>query len=148
MRNGCLPKILIGLGLCLSLVANAIELEYISPDAKNKLALEFDQAVFSAKDADAIKQKKWNCDMYGVRTRLQVKHDMPLYRWDNKESWHNDGAQVVNDYVEDAGSLRGKNARFQDQIKLNAKGQLLSRLSLNQPEGEAQVVAYSVCDPH
>ena len=142
MRNGCLPSIIMCLGLTLSLVGHAIELEYIGPDKKQDLEVQFAQADFSSKDAAKLKQKKWTCDMYGVRSGLQVKRGIKLYHWNNE--WHNDGAQVVREYQSKDGKLTGQNDRFEDQVRLNSQGQLISRLTLIKPD--RQVVAYSVCD--
>lgn len=128
----------------MSLIGHAIELEYISPKKKAELELQFEKADFSSKDQALVKQKKWTCDMYGVRTRLQVKRGMKLYRWQEGAPWHNEGVQVVRDYQAQKNQLLGQNDRFEDSLKINSKGQLISRLSALRPE--RQVVAYSVCD--
>jgi len=130
--------------LSLALAGHAIELEYISPEAKQQLEMEFDKAEFSSKDSAQLKQKMWTCDMYGVRTRLQVKRGVKLYHWKETAGWQNGGAQVVRDYRPAQGKLVGEAGRFEDQVKLNSKGQLVSRLSLTLPE--RQVISYAVCD--
>ncbi|NJM09395.1 MAG: hypothetical protein HC883_00395 [Bdellovibrionaceae bacterium] len=73
MRNGYLPSVIICLALSLSLASQAIELEYISPSKKQELEVQFEKAEFSSKDIPALTKKAWTCDMYGVRSRLQVK---------------------------------------------------------------------------
>ena len=124
-------------------LVQAMEMEYISPETKTELEREFAKAEFSSKAAAAIKQKVWTCDMYGVRTRLQVKRGVQLYNW-KQDGWHNDGAQIVRDYTAEPSGLTGAKGPLQDEVKLNSKGQLISRLSLTRPEH--QVVAYAVCD--
>ena len=141
MRNGFLGSIILG-GLLISGLSGALEMEYISPDKKSELAREFENADFSSNQAASIKQKKWTCDMYGVRTRLQVKRGVKLYQW--ASDWHNEGAQIVRDYKNENGNLIGQHGPLEDQVRVNSKGQLISRLSLTRPERE--VVAYAVCD--
>lgn len=125
-------------------MGRAIELEYISPQMKSDLEAQFEKAQFSSKDLAAIKQKQWTCDMYGVRSRLQVKRGIKLYKWMPSKNLQNDGAQIVRDYRESTDGVVGTTDRFEDQVKINSKGQLLSKLSLIAPE--RQVVAYSVCE--
>lgn len=143
MRNGFLPSFLLCTCLFLGIAGHAIEMEYISPQKKKDLEVEFEKAEFSSKNADILKQKQWTCDMYGVRTRLQVKRGVKLYNWKDS-GWHNDGAQIVRDYKAEERGLIGSTGPLEDQVKMNSKGQLISRLSLTRPE--RQVVAYAVCD--
>lgn len=139
MRNGFLASLLIFSGM----LAHALDMEYISPAQKAELELQFEKAEVSSKDFAALKLKKWTCDMYGVRTRLQVKRGLKLYEW-NQENWHNEGSQIVRDYTFSDVGLTGKNGPIEDQVKVNPKGQLISRLSVLRPD--RQVVAYAVCD--
>ncbi len=84
--------------------------------------------------------------MYGVRSRMQVQHGLELYRLSplgNTPNWHNEGAQLVSSYQAHSGALVGLHERFEDQVKLTATGQLISRLSIISPQ--RVVVAYSLC---
>lgn len=144
MRNGFLSSLFLCGSLCLGLAGHAIEMEYISPEKKQELETQFEKAIFSSKDSTTLKQKLWTCDMYGVRTRLQVKRGVKLYNFKKESDWHNDGAQIVRDYKPENGRLIGMAGNLEDQVKMNSKGQLISRLSLTRPE--RQVVAYAVCD--
>lgn len=131
------------------------EVEYIGPEKQKQLEAQFDQAGFSAsKDTKSLKDRSWSCDMYGVRSRMQVHHELKLYKWSNdpaSPSWHNDGAQLVNDYKVENSALVGIHdrikdqvtQRYEDQVKLTPDGQLISRLSVISPA--KMVVAYSVC---
>ncbi|MGE3680400.1 MAG: hypothetical protein AB7G93_01655 [Bdellovibrionales bacterium] len=123
------------------------DIEYISPKLQKKLERDFARAKWDATDVDLIKaQKSWTCNMYGVSTRMQVKRGVKLYAWKlskNKMAWENEGAQPVIEYHVEKGVLAGKSQRFEDEVKANARGQLLSRLTVTQPE--RKVVAYSVC---
>ncbi len=129
--------------LALALTTNAaVELEYVSPEIKAELAKKFEQAEFS--NQAEIKHKQWTCDMYGVRTGLQVKRGVKLYKFENQSDWHNKGAQLVSDYSVQGSALTGVKQRFEDNVKLTSKGELISRLSLIE-KPENQVLAYSVC---
>jgi hypothetical protein len=130
------------MGLLLSLIANGLEMEYISPEKNKELEALFAKSSFEAGQSEAIKQKEWTCDMYGVRTRLQVQHGVKLYRF-KSDSWRNSGAQPVEDYRIEAKELRGQASRFEDRVRVTEKGQLISQLSVVQPT--RQVVAYSLC---
>ena len=130
--------------LCASLAGHASgELEYISPSFKTELEKTFDQAEFS--NRVPVRGREWTCDMYGMRTRLQVKRGVKLYRFDEgrEETWHNRGAQLVEDYRLADGRLTGTRRQLEDQVKVTPQGKLISRLSVLEPE--RQVVAYSIC---
>ncbi len=139
MRNGLLSTLF----MFFAITSHALEMEYISPTKKAELEQDFARAEFSPEASDKIKQKVWTCDMYGVRTRLQVKRGVKLYNW-KQAGWRNDGSQIVRNYSAEDGELRGRHGPLQDEVKINAKGQLISRLSLTHPA--PQVVAYAVCD--
>lgn len=83
--------------------------------------------------------------MYGVRSHLQVQHDLNLYRWsvDEHGQWHNAGAQLVSEYKAQPAALVGHKDRFEDQVKISADGSLIARLSVTSPKN--MVIAYSVC---
>lgn len=133
------------LSLCFTLgwIVQATDWEPISPEKRQELEHEFDKALMKSEAALAIKQKIWTCDMYGMRSKMQVKRGVKLYQWKNENDWKNSGAQVVSNYKTSDNSLSGETDRFEDQVRLTSKGQLISRLSLTRPE--RQVLAYSVC---
>lgn len=142
LRNGYLSSFILCVGITLSLVAHGLEMEYISPEKHKELESLFRQSEFNLKKSENMKQKEWTCDMYGVRTRLQVKHGVKLYHW-KSTSWHNDGVQPVQDYKPQSEELVGQSARFEDRIRMTAGGQIISQLTVVHPN--RQVVAYSLC---
>jgi len=144
MRNGILPSLVLCSTLLLSILGDALEMEYISPEQKQELERQFEKAEFSAATAGALKQKQWTCDMYGVRTRLQVKRGVKLYNWKQQADWSNSGAQIVRDYKVDNEKLVGLTGPLEDQVKVSSNGKIISRLSITRPD--RQVVAYAVCD--
>lgn len=142
LRNGYLSSIILCLGLLLSLIANGLEMEYISPEKSKELEQLFAKSTFEVKKSESIKQKEWTCDMFGVRTRLQVQRGVKLYSF-KKESWRNSGAQLVEDYKPESKELLGRADRFEDRLRVTDKGQLISQLTVTSPI--RQVVAYSLC---
>lgn len=126
------------------LAGHAAEVEYISPERRAELESLFKEAQFTpAQDTSAIRSHEWTCDMFGMRTHLQVQRGLKLYKWAEKLEWHNIGAQLVSDYKSEGSALVGHKGRFEDQVKISKDGQLVSRLSLTSPAGT--VIAYSVC---
>ena len=141
-KSAYLASLIFFFGLSLTLVGHALELEYVSPLKQKELESEFARADFS--NGALVKNKEWTCDMYGVRSRLQVKRGIKLYQWSDRESWHNDGSQVVSEYRLQGRMLTGISKKgIEDQVKLTANGRLISRLSVTQPN--PVVIAYSIC---
>ena len=129
-----------------SLAAAAPEVEYISEEKQKQLETLFNSGHFDAeKDSQILRSHVWTCEMFGMRTRMQVQRGLKLYKWtvDKDEVWQNGGAQLVSEYKCESSSLVGRRDRFEDQVKLTKDGKLVSRLSLITPAGT--VLAYSVC---
>lgn len=144
-------KILTSIIFCLlfltGVIAQAVEFEHISLAQKAELEKQFEIATSAAAQAKVIENRKWSCDMYGVRSRLQVQRGVKLYSLKRQESgdFVNSGAQVVSRYRNIGQALAGQTERLEDQIRISADGQLISRLSLRGPTQPNQVIAYSVC---
>lgn len=124
------------------------DIEFIGADKEQQLEKQFAEGHFDGgKDARRIQGHDWQCDMYGMRSKMQVKHGLKLYKWSSpsaeKPEMHNSGAQLVNDYKADGGALIGIHERFEDQVKLTPDGHLISQLSVISPQ--KMIVAYSVC---
>lgn len=120
-------------------VAGAADLEYITPAKQNELKVAFETA------KPARPHGSWSCDMYGVRTRLQIQRGLKLYEFDlaATEAARNSGAQPVSEYSKAATGWIGKTTRLEDELRMSADGKMLARLTLN--EGTRSVLAYSVC---
>src|SRR4051812_16191916 len=123
---------------------HALEMEYISPIQKQQLVDDFEHA--KLEQADALANKKWSCDMFGVRSRMQVQHNVKLYSLSKgpSGSFRNQGAQAVSEYRLQNGVLSGKSGKFEDNLRVKPNGQLISKLTVLQPE--PVVIAYSVCN--
>jgi hypothetical protein len=140
-----LSSALLTFALIGSLAGWAADLEYISPEQTKALADQFSGARLTEKDQQLLKTKKaWSCDMYGMRTKLQVQHGIKLYQWKSgSPDWTNTGAQPVAAYKLDNGTLVGKSNRLEDDVRMTPSGRLISRLTLaSRPN---TVLAYSVC---
>ena len=142
-KLGCLPSFIAFLFLSFSLAGHSLDLEYVSPEVRQDLEAQFASESTIPLTEAAIKTKEWSCDMYGMRSHLQVKRNVKLYQWKSGSDWENHGAQLIQKYGIEKNVLVGQHDRFEDQVKLDAKGQLLSKLSLTTPQ--RQVIAYSVC---
>jgi hypothetical protein len=128
-------------GLLSSRLSSATSFEYIDSQKKTELSQTFASARSPTK---AEIQKSWNCDMYGVKTSLQVKRNVALYSFaEGKGAYENTGALPVPDYKLLNNKFIGKSKNLSDEIKIDSAGNLISRLSSG--EDGAEVVAYSVC---
>lgn len=127
--------------------AQGLEMEFISLEQKAQLERQFNDAKLAADDAAKLNGRKWTCDMYGVRSRMQVQRGVKLYSLKRNElgGFTNDGAQVISNYSAEPGSLSGKNSRFEDQVRMDSEGRLISRLSLRGATLDTPVIAYSIC---
>lgn len=136
--------IMLALSFSLPRIPSAFaDLEYVSPTQRKLLQKTFLTSSFKV---SAKVQGKWKCDMFGMRTHLQVQRDMELYDWSQGEKpnlWTNQGAQPVSAYKVSHGTLTGTHDRFEDQVKYTDDGRLISQLSVVTPN--RMVVAYSLC---
>lgn len=137
-----LPSILMSLIVAAG-TAVGMEMEYISPEQKDQIAADFEKA--KLEKADEVLDRKWSCDMFGVRSRLQVQRGVNLYSLRSAMDGEilNKGAQVVAKYQPKDGALLGRTDRFEDEIRMTSSGQLISRLSGRQ--AGVGVIAYSIC---
>ena len=135
-------SLLLSMALLGAFLSHAADLEYISPEVTTRLADQFSAATLDGKDRI---QKAWTCDMYGMRTRLQIQRGIKLYELKPSTNghWKNAGAGPVTEYRPAQGALTGKTDQVEDQIRITKDGHLISRLSLVSPPHT--VIAYSVC---
>lgn len=130
----------ISVGLLNSRLSSAASFEFVSPEQRSSLAQEF-QLAHSPKSTEL--NKSWNCDMYGMRSHLQVERNISLYKFDLKASkFINQGSHVVHDYQLSTKALVGSTSTLIDQVKITDKGTLIAQLSTKTPE---KIVAYSKC---
>ncbi len=119
------------------------DLEYVSVEQRQVLREAF---ASGAALGLAELRGKWKCDLFGVRTNLQVKRDLELYAWtggDKPGLWKNQGAQLITDYRMSQASLIGATEQFEDEVKLTTNGILISQLTLLKPS--RTILAYALC---
>ncbi len=129
----------------------ATTIEYVSRDQAKSLADEYSKA--QPLDETFVKElsgKELSCDMYGMRSRLQVERNVKLYRFSAIEGgFKNAGAQVVSHYEIRTGRFLGRRGHLVDEIR-NSKGDILAQLALSPTSGVESdrgpvVIAYSRC---
>lgn len=142
-------RVIIVLGVSVAAV-QAAAIEFIPKDKAVALAGEFESSRVPTKaDLVALAGKELQCDMYGVRTRLQVERGVKLYMLSQSESvWKNDGAQVVPSYKLDTKGLIGHRGSVTDELRIDKDNKVIAQLSLEKPveeKTELVVLAYSKC---
>lgn len=123
------------------------EVEFVSAEEAQRLKADFGRAhALSKKVLNDLIGRDLKCDMYGVRTRLQIERDVMLYRFHNKDRiWENQGAQVVHNYRISESDFVGRHGGLTDKIRF-AKGRLISELTISTAQSNPVVLAYSVCN--
>jgi len=119
------------------------DFEFIDSGRAQALESAFLKAELTPQKASLLRQK-WVCDMYGMRSRLQIKRHVALYEFENEaELWKNSGEQVITTYKIEGNALVGKSEKIRDQIRVTPEGQLISRVTLaSEPD---KLIAYSRC---
>jgi hypothetical protein len=121
-----------------SLTAQAVEIEYIPPAKRAELKSDFDKST-PIKEIEG----KWSCEMFGVRSGLQVAHDVKLYDFKKLDSgYKNSGAHFVTSFSIKSGEFTGSARNMNEMIRRKSDGKLISRLT---PEGTNDATVYSVC---
>ncbi len=126
--------------------ANEISLEYVSPQRKLDLERDFANARFSQSDRDSAQNRVWNCEMVGVRSRMQVQRDLKLYKLvmlPGSNALNNSGSHIIRKYEFKDNALIGQNERFEDQVRMTSDGRLIAKLTALKPQ--TMVISYSVC---
>lgn len=91
------------------------------------------QALDSKVGKESIVGKNWNCDLYGIRTRLQVEKDLLLYSFRGLgDSMINKGAQPISRYSWTKIGLQGTNDKLTDVLRFSPDRQnLIAELSVD-----------------
>lgn len=117
------------------------DIEFVSQERRQSLVEAFAKA-----ETPSQVTGNWKCELFGVRSSMQVHHDIELYQWLASEKpgqWKNQGAQPVSSYAIENGALKGRQDRFEDQVKRTLDGHLISQLSVLTPQ--RMIVAYALC---
>ena len=132
--------------ILLGSLASAVDFEYITPEQSAALADRFSSAQLTAANQKTLERKPgWVCDMYGMRTKLQVQRGLKLYNFSPTHGGlKNAGAQPVDSYQFGKDAVVGHTPRLQDRLRMTASGELISQLSMTSTN-PSTVIAYSVC---
>lgn len=139
-RMGHLGKVTVLLSFLIC--QSGFGLEFVAQDQAKDLAKKFSAArALTNNEVSKFADRDWKCDMYGMRTRLQVERDVRLYRFTGSgQKWTNLGAQMIQDYEMEPDGFIGRRGRLIDLVKSGSDNTLIAQLSL-----DSTVLAYSVC---
>lgn len=91
-----------------------------------------------------LHQSLWSCDLFGVKSRMQVIRDAKLYSFlVEGSSIKNLGSQEVKSYSILAGELTGSSARISDQVRFLSRNHLISKITTKSETPEA--LAFAIC---
>ncbi len=137
---GCSGKVL---SFILTLLSCSVAaLEFVPQTQAKDLAGQFTQArALTESEVKKYADRDWRCDMYGMRTRLQVEREVRLYRFSpTGKQWTNLGAQMIQEYSVEKTGLVGRKGKLSDQVRMASDNRLVAQLSM-----DSQVLAYSIC---
>jgi len=131
----------------------AVAIEFIPKEQVKILSEEYGRArVPTRADIKGISGHELLCDMYGMRTRLQVERGVRLYMLvENSNKWQNQGAQVISEYHLENQGLIGRKGMMVDELRLNSKNEWIAQLSLKSADDQGTekkqlvILAYSKC---
>ena len=132
-------SLILVIGMLSSWLSSATSFEYIPESTRQELSSEFSGA--SAPTA-AIFNKTWHCDMYGMRSHMQVKKDVSLYNI--SPNGFNSGNHPIKNYQPESSEFVGKTQDFTDRVRVTKDGHLIAELSSNKDSIEG-LIAYSRC---
>lgn len=148
----------------------ALNLKNISSAQVNKIRTKYQHAssLQSPQDQQWVLSQFWKCDLFGVRTRLQMEKDIKLYIFKklnatdriSPEIISNTGAHPIKSYQWSSQGLKGVSKPLIDVLRLSSdRKELISEMStpeensrgtkvesipsLTQPK--SKVVAYAIC---
>lgn len=94
---------------------------------------------------DRILGKKWSCDLYGIKSRLQKVRGVQLYDFSKSGAgYKNTGSQVTKAYSIQRGNFIGTRENLKDQVRLLEDGRLISRLRHNSKDSADLAIATCV----
>lgn len=102
---------------------------------------------------------KWNCQLYGVKSRMQTLKKAEFYDFSpiNSKQYNNKGAHAVKRYTFAPQGLWGKNKSLHEAIRQLPDGRLISEFSIPIRKSKKkqilkslafrnhEVISYSVC---
>ncbi|MCB9025575.1 MAG: hypothetical protein H6625_04595 [Bdellovibrionaceae bacterium] len=142
--------------------AEAIELTNISDNVVNDLQTNF--KLGSVPNEKNLLKSDWNCQLYGMRSRLQSTKKNNFYKFKlSEKKIANSGSQVIKVYNKTEHGLVGNTGPLQEEVRIAPNGSLMGEISITASSLNAQmldkaakikslsqagneVIAYSVCN--
>jgi len=126
----------------MALSASTNALEFVPKDQAKELVGRFSEArPLTEEEVQKFADRDWRCDMYGMRTRLQVEREVRLYRFSRHgKQWKNIGAQMIQDYKVESSGFVGRKGKLNDRLRIVGGDTLVAQLSM-----DSTVLAVSVC---
>lgn len=131
-------SLILCMGMLSSWLSSATSFEYIPESTRQELAAEF---LAASAPNPSIFNKNWICDMYGMRSHMQVKKNVSLYNI--SENKDNLGSHPIKKYVATAIEFVGKSQDFTDRLRFTKDGHIIAELTSN--KDSASLIAYSRC---
>lgn len=132
--------------LCANPAIAAVEdPEFVSQAQVDSLLLQFNSAKSTVDQTLLATHPQWTCNMYGVRSRLQIRRGLSNYNWSRQDDqWSNSGELPVGRYVQAKDGLQGTGERgVRDDVRQLGKDKLIARLS--RQDSPDTILSYSVC---
>ena len=114
------------------------EISHISNKQISNLESEF--ALATSPSSETLKNKTWTCELFGLQTKMQRAHGKKLYRF-LKNDLKNSGSMPIEQYQRLDTGIVGVRGPLQDEIRLQKKGSLISKLSAQQ-----RPLSFAVCN--
>jgi len=153
-----------GVLLMVTPTVHAVDIEFIPDQEIARLQTEFSRLPVPSNNnvEQSLIGRSWLCELYGVRTRLQVERNVSLYQFSRaKNALANRGSYPIANYRMDHRGLAGRTSNLEDIVRLSVDGKsLMSELSVpaEKNPGPAsdpitrsalsplrQVIAYAIC---
>lgn len=142
--------------------AEAVEITNINDQVVKDLQNKFASA--KSPDEQRLAKNNWNCQLYGMRSRLQSTKKDNFYKFSfAKSNVKNSGSQIIKEYQRTEVGLSGKTGPLFEVVRSTEDGRLIGEMSIAK-NGEApqvpiktakieslaksgnEVIAYSVCN--
>lgn len=151
--------------LSLPLLAAKPELRAITDAEAKNLHKLFSES--SPLKPATLKKTSWNCELFGMRSRMQVQKKKRFYQFKLSKTVPgtlvaNNGAQIIKSYKTSKNGFIGEKGPLSDLIRITKAGKLVSELSIptrdlddgalshrdisSQVQRGRTVLAYAVCE--
>jgi hypothetical protein len=156
--------VFLGMLLVVTPTVHAVDIEFIADQQIAGLQAEFSRLPVPSNNTieQALLGRSWLCELYGVRSRLQVERNVSLYQFSRaKNALANRGSYPIENYRMDHRGITGRTSNLEDIVRVSVDGKsLMSELSVPAevtpgPSSTGvtrsalsplrQVIAYAIC---